>query len=583
MNKILWFAGLVLLSFLLASCEEAPESKIEKKVSTLFNEDYINRPIRDDLFYFVMTDRFSNGDPANDQGSPTQPIFSGGFDPTSDRKFHGGDLKGLKNKLDYIKGLGVSALWMTPFMGNKVLQGDVAGYHGYWIVDFLGVDPHMGTRQDLKDLIEAAHARGMKVFFDIVVNHTGDVIKYEECHKADGTPKIQGQKCPYITQADVEKGFHYTPFIPAGEENVKNPIWLNDLTSHSNQGESSFRGESILHGDFAGLDDIKTEDPKVRAGLIEIFKTLISDYKPDGFRIDTAKFVKIDFWQEFTPIIVEHAQAEGIPNFHFFGEVEMHEPEALSQYTTEAMLPSVLDFPFQDAMKEVFAGAGGTNILKSLFDQDHFYSDHDSNAHTLMTYIGNHDDGRFGYFITRDLPESSAEEKLQRSKLAHAFMLFARGVPILYYGAEQGFTGGGLYEGSREDMMPSMVDRYNAYDLFGTDKTTADDNFDPSHPLYQAFKSYANLYHAVRALRHGDHKTLFASEEPGIYAFSRSDGDSELLLVFNSSTEEKTARFSTTSRHYKGLIGEISLSADTDYVTSATVAPLSFALYQADK
>ena len=563
-----YYATGFIVLFLLTGCEGT-----EHKADTLYNEDYINRPIEDDLFYFVMTDRFSNGDTSNDQGSLTQPIFSGGFDKTSDRKFHGGDLAGLKDKLDYIKGLGVTALWMTPFMGNKASQGDVAGYHGYWIVDFMGVDPHMGTTKDLKELIKAAHERGIKVFFDIVVNHTADVIKYQEC-----------DNCPYKTLSQMEKGDKYTPFLPAGEENVKVPAWLNDLENYSNQGDSSFTGESVLHGDFAGLDDIKTADPDVRAGMIDIFKYLISEYKPDGFRIDTAKYVKLDYWQNFMPIILQYAREQGIPNFHIFGEVQIHQPAALSQYTTEGMLPSVLDFPFLDAMKKTFAGTGATNILKSLFDQDHFYTDEDSNALQLMTYIGNHDDGRFAYFINRDLPEASAEEKFQRLKLAHAFMIFARGIPILYYGAEQGFTGAGLYEGSREDMMPSQVDRYNAFDLMGTEKTTADDNFDPGHPLYQAFRKYAELYHEHSALRRGDHKTLYATDEAGIYAFSRTDPEvgQEYLLLFNLAPVAKTATISVRSGQYTAVRGKSEILADADQNITITVAPFDFIIYKSN-
>lgn len=561
------FVTSLILFFLLWGCEGT-----EWKTDTLYDEDYINRPIKDDLFYFVMTDRFSNGDTSNDQGAATKSIFSGGFDKTSDRKFHGGDLVGLKNKLDYIKGLGVTALWMTPFMGNKVLQEDVAGYHGYWIVDFMGVDPHLGTTQDLKQLIKAAHKRGIKVFFDIVVNHTADVIKYQEC-----------DKCPYKSLSQMEQGDKYTPLLPAGEENVKVPSWLNDLTNYSNQGDSSFTGDSVLHGDFAGLDDIRTASPVVRSGMIDIFKYLISEYKPDGFRIDTAKFVKLDYWQNFTPKILEYAKEQGIPNFHIFGEVEIHEPEALSQYTTEGTLPSVLDFPFLDAMKKVFAGTGGTEILKTLFDQDHFYADEDSDAFSLMTYIGNHDDGRFAYFINRGLPEAPTVEKLQRVKLAHAFLLFARGIPILYYGAEQGFTGAGLYEGSREDMMPSQVERYNAFDLLGTGKTTADDNFDPSHPLYLAFREYAELYHKHGALRRGDHKTLYASDTPGIYAFSRTDHveGKEYILLFNTASEEKTVTFTATSGQYSAVRGKGEILADTDNNITVKVAPLSFTIHLA--
>ena len=201
-----------------------------------------------------------------------------------------------------------------------------------------------------------------------------------------------------------------------------------------------------------------------------------------------------------------------------------------------------------------------------------------------MTYIGNHDDGRFGYYVNRDLTHASEAEKIQRVKLAHAFMFFARGIPIVYYGAEQGFTGSGLYEGSREDMMPSEVARYNLYDLLGTDKTTADNNFDSGHPLYQAFREYAELYHSHKALRRGDHKSRYASDEAGIYAFSRTDPEegSEYLLLFNSAPEAKTVTFEATSGRYVALRGEAELKADADHNITVNVAPLSFTIYKAD-
>ena len=136
MKKLTSFVGPFLLCSFLVACNEGKGRKQASDVSVpvsaetdqkkvkfpSFNEDYISRDIRDDLFYFVMTDRFSNGNKSNDRGSATQAIFSGGFDKTSDRKFHGGDLAGLKNRLDYIRGMGVTALWMTPFMGNKALH-----------------------------------------------------------------------------------------------------------------------------------------------------------------------------------------------------------------------------------------------------------------------------------------------------------------------------------------------------------------------------------------------------------------------------------------------------------------------------
>ncbi|MCB0895615.1 MAG: alpha-amylase, partial [Nocardioidaceae bacterium] len=127
--------------------------------------------LTDQDFYFVMGDRFANGDTANDQGGLTGDRNTTGFDPTSKAFYNGGDLKGLRGQLDYIEGLGTDAIWLTPIFKNKPVQledGPSAGYHGYWITDFTQVDPHLGTNQDLTDLVDAAHQRGIKVFFDII-------------------------------------------------------------------------------------------------------------------------------------------------------------------------------------------------------------------------------------------------------------------------------------------------------------------------------------------------------------------------------------------------------------------------------
>ncbi|WP_242653146.1 alpha-amylase family glycosyl hydrolase, partial [Intrasporangium flavum] len=145
-------------------------------------------------FYFVMADRFADGDPANDRGGLTGDRLATGYDPTNMGFYHGGDLKGVIGKLDYIKGLGTTAIWLTPSFKNRAVQGSgsdaSAGYHGYWVTDFTRIDPHLGTNADMKDLIAAAHAKGMKVYFDIITNHTADVISY------------QGGQYGYVSKSD---------------------------------------------------------------------------------------------------------------------------------------------------------------------------------------------------------------------------------------------------------------------------------------------------------------------------------------------------------------------------------------------
>src|SRR5882672_6822855 len=133
--------------------------------------DFRARPPEDEIVYFVLPDRFENGDTTNDNGGLEGGRLTTGFDPTHKGFYHGGDLKGLTARLDYIQGLGATAVWLGPIYKNKPVQGlpghESAGYHGYWITDFTRVDPHFGTDADFQTLVDAVHRRGMKVYLDI--------------------------------------------------------------------------------------------------------------------------------------------------------------------------------------------------------------------------------------------------------------------------------------------------------------------------------------------------------------------------------------------------------------------------------
>src|SRR6266404_3976664 len=147
--------------------------------------DYRSRAPEDEIIYFLLADRFENGDPSNDRGRLAGDRLHSGYDPTDKGFYHGGDLAGVIRRLDYIQSLGATALWLAPVFVNQPVQGpagyESAAYHGYWITDFTRVDPHLGDNAELSRLIAAAHARGLKVYLDIVVNHTADIIRYREC------------------------------------------------------------------------------------------------------------------------------------------------------------------------------------------------------------------------------------------------------------------------------------------------------------------------------------------------------------------------------------------------------------------
>jgi glycosidase len=562
-------------------------SKVPAKPISDIYQDYLHRDVRDDIFYFVLPDRFYNGNPSNDNGSITQQISAGGVELTHPRGFHGGDINGIEQKLDYLQNLGVTAIWMTPLLRNKAIQSDGIAHHGYWIVDFTEIDPHFGSNADLKQLINAAHLRGIKVFFDIITNHTADVIKYQECHQASGEFIASNTHCEYKSLDKLAKGDSYTPFIPEGQSEVKVPSWLNDPRYYHNQGDSTFKGESSLNGDFNGLDDLNTADPAVLAGMIEIYQNLIKEFKPDGFRIDTVKHVDLSFWQTFSPEIVSFANAQGIPQFHVFGEVYDPDPKVLSLYTTEGQLPSVLDFAFQQTAADIFYREKSPLLAQQLFAQDALYQDSDSQADLLMTFLGNHDMGRTGYFINQAAPTMSAEDKLQRSILSHAFMFLSRGIPVIYYGDEQGFTGDGNDIDAREDMFSSKVASYNDNTLLGSQATTADDNFDNNHPLYKAIAQLSHLRKQHVLLRRGEYQERFYQADKNIFAFARLDPktDEELLMVFNSGEHAQTMTLSTEGKIYRLLtswpapITAASNADNTATTLTVTLPRLSYAIY----
>lgn len=560
---------------------------------------YLQRKPQDEVIYFLLPDRFENGDPANDHGGPDRGALIDGFDPTRAGFYHGGDLKGAARRLDYIQGLGATAIWLAPIFTNKPVQGapgrESAAHHGYWITDFTNVDPHFGTKADFKALVDAAHARGLKVYMDIVVNHTADVIQYREC--PDG-------RCPYRSVADypytrmggaagpaINAGFDgkdfaklarpdwaYTPFVPAGQEHAKQPEWLNDPIYYHNRGESTFAGESSLLGDFATLDDVFTENPRVVRGFIEVYGRWIDDFGVDGFRIDTARHVNPEFWRAFVPAMLARAKAKGIPNFHIFGEVFDLDVAILAGHTRVDKLPAVLDFAFQAAVTDVVSGKAGPERLARVFAADPVYDGGEAGARQLPTFLGNHDMGRIGWFLAKARPGIGDDELLARATLANAIMLTARGVPTIYYGDEQGFTGDGDYADAREDMFPSQVASYNDNRLIGASAKGPRSAFDPQSVLYRRIAELARLRAATPALREGRQVMRIADQQPGLFAFSRVLAKSEILAVFNTSDKPIKANVlvEAGSASWRSLHGACSPSAAAPGSYAVELAPLDY-------
>lgn len=565
----------------------------------------------DEVIYFLLPDRFDNADPANDRGGLTGGRLVTGFDPTAKGFFHGGDLKGVMRRLDYIQGLGATAIWLGPIFRNKPVQGaaghESAGYHGYWIEDFLHVDPHFGTDADFKALVDAAHSRGLKIYLDIVVNHTADVIRYREC--PDRSCAYRGRAdFPYTLRGgdvarSINRGFAgddvltaanfahltdpdwaYTPFVPPAEAHAKNPDWLNNPIYYHNRGDSTFAGDSFTIGDFSGLDDVFTENPRVVAGMIDIYGSWIDRFGIDGYRIDTAQHVNPEFWQAFVPAILARAGARGITNFHIFGEVstEAMDPADLAEHTQVDRLPAVLDFAFMHAIVDTVARTAGTDELGRLFAADVLYRSGAGAARQLPTFLGNHDQGRFAMFVRKARPDASDAEVLARTILGHAMLLTLRGVPTIYSGDEQGFAGRGGDQDARQDLFASRVASDNAEPLVGSRATTTIDNFNPDVPIYRAIATLARLRASTSALRRGRQVVRATETVPGLFAVSRFDpGDGhEVLLVFNTSTRPLAAAIQVEdgSRRFATLAGNCPAKAWTPGSVRVLLPPLGYAV-----
>ncbi len=559
----------------------------------------VRQPGSDEQFYFVMTDRFANGDPSNDTGGFEGDRLATGFDPTDKGFFHGGDIAGLRSKLDYIEGLGTSAIWLTPSFANRPVQGEgenaSAGYHGYWVTDFTRIDPHLGTNEELEALIAEAHDRGIKVYFDIITNHTADVISYAEGQYS----YIDQATSPYLDAAgnafdpadfagtdsfpelDAATSFPYTPVIADADQNAKTPAWLNDPTLYHNRGDSTWSGESVTLGDFSGLDDLMTEHPTVVNGFVQVYQDWI-DLGIDGFRIDTAKHVNFEFWETWSTEVLDYAHAQGKPDFFMFGEVYDADPVKLAPYVRDTDMNSVLDFTFQSSAVS-FAAGNSAKGLQNLYAGDDRYTTPDSSATALPTFLGNHDMGRIGYFL------KNTDDALARNLLAHDLMFLGRGQPVVYYGDEQGFAGAdpGNDKSARQSLFASQVAEYQNQPLLTGETAGAVDRYDTAAPVYEHIAALSQLRQDHPALTTGAQIERYADNGAGVYAFSRVDRDekTEYLVALNNTTADKTVELTTLTADatFAPIYGsDQGMTTDASSAVTLTVPALSAVVYRAD-
>jgi len=321
--------------------------------------------------------------------------------------------------------------------------------------------------------------------------------------------------------------------------------------------------------------------------MSDIYKTWV-DFGIDGFRIDTVKHVNTEFWQQFAPAIEAEADRIGNTDFFSFGEVFDASPEFMSVFTTEAKLQATLDFGFQDRSRRFDQGRKTTE-LRDFFANDDYYTDTDSNAYQLPTFLGNHDMGRVGFFIKADYPSASPAEWLKRDQLLHSLMYLSRGQPVIYYGDEQGFIGDGGDQDARQDMFASSVASYNDDPMIGTSSLGSRDRYDESAPMYQYIGDLSNLVSKKPTLRDGAMIVRHSEDTAGVFAFSRIDRSKqvEYVVALNNSTVDKTVTLPTYSANmrFDGIwprhLGRV--TSDAAKNVRVTVPALSARVWEANK
>ena len=447
----------------------------------------------DDVIYLLMPDRFADGDPTNDN-PPNSPATAN--DRANPRAWHGGDFRGIINHLDYFKELGVTAIWLTPWYDNSddVTTCDKpwcpnASYHGYGAIDYYAVENHFGTMTDLRELVEKAHEKGIKVIQDQVANHVSF-------------------KHPWLKNPPLDNWF--PPFT---QETFNNSALLSPNGSPAER-------DNLLHGwfDFS-LPDMNQDEPEVAKYEIQNALWWVAATGIDGIRQDTIQFMPRPFIRDWSSAILKQ-----YPKFWMVGEVKEEDAAHTAFFqggktgwdNIDTKLPSVFDFKLWATSNEVFTGRQPARALRDVLKYDGLYG----NVNNITTISSNHDTKRF---------MSNEGATVEGAMLHLAFMLSVRGIPQVYYGEEMGFTGGDD-PFNRADFPGGW--RGDKIDKFTKSGRTADEQ-----KMFEWTQKWLATKTQNVAMREGQTIDIYYDEN--IYIFRRRKGDNDLLFIFNKSEKEQ--------------------------------------------
>jgi len=468
---------------------------------------------QDDVMYLIMPDRFANGDPTNDDPAEAQ----GFYDRAKPRAYHGGDLRGIREHLPYLKDLGVTALWLTPIVKN----GDAQSYSGYGAVDLYAVDPHLGTLRDFQELVSAAHQLHVKIFFDAAPNQVG-------------------LRHPWVAHPPTPNWFHgtrehhidsYSPlphsFYGQAE---KQPILNDPFESLADPHMPWQLRRNLTEGWFFGLlPDVNTEDPLAVQYLIQNSIWWAEASGLDGYRVDTFPYVARKFWAEW------HAALHKIyPRLTTIGEIYHPDPEVTSFFVggqkrvdatgqaTDTGLTTLFDYPLYFTLRDVLLNGAPAGRIADVLRHDSLYP----HPELLVPFFGNHDVPRFAS------AEGSSPEKLA---LAFALVLTLRGIPEIYYGDEIAMPGGGDPDNRKDFPGGWPGDSPNAFTEAGR---TAE-----QRQIFGYVRALLRLRQEHEALRYG--RLWHLASDNSAYVFLRETDDERIVVAFNNATTSRELPVST--------------------------------------
>lgn len=453
--------------------------------------DYVGQ---EDLIYLIMPDRFANGDPSNDAFDHLQQSTT---DRNGKYQRHGGDLLGIEQKLDYLQRLGVTTLWLNPVETNDQPH---ESYHGYAATDHYQVDPRFGGNQAYQSLVNACHARGMKVIRDVVYNHVGD----QHWLMQDMPSQDWVHQWETFTKTSYRAPTLLDPYAAASDKKIMSDGWFD---TH--------------------MPDLNQQNSHVATYLIQNSIWWIEHFGVNGYRIDTYAYPDQQFMADWAEAILTE-----YPGFTFFGETWVHNVPVQSWFTAQSggkefdsRMAGVTDFQLQyallDALHQDFGWTEGLSRIYYVLAQDYVYQ----NPWANVVFLDNHDISRI---------YASVNEDMDKMKMATAFTLTTRGIPQIYYGTEilmrEPFDWGNHDKVRME--FPGGWEG-DPVDKFSREGRSAEEN-----EYFDYFQRLAQFRKVSPALTAGG-LIQFVPEE-GVYLYARTHEAQTILVIMNQNKGSKS-------------------------------------------